>query len=265
MPDSSTVLPKALVALFRPLARLLLNQGVAFDTASGLLKAAYIKTANEEFPLEGKKQTASRISTLTGLTRKEVTRGLNTSLEETTELSQPFNRAARVISGWVRDKDFPREIPLKSTENSFENLVQRYSGDIPARAIADELFRVGAIEKRGKDKVKLVAPAYIPKNIDEKIKILGTDVADLISTINHNIECRPDEVFFQRKVSYNAIPASSLPMLRKQLNKKAQSYLESLDKIMCKHDSDANLELTEQGGQRAGVSIFYFEETHKDE
>ena len=272
MNETSINLTKAIARILRPLVRILLRHGVAFNALSDLIKNLYLEIAEREFALPGKKQSISRISTLTGLTRKEVTKAKTSEELDLNSRTQQYNRAARVISGWVRDPDFqnknqePAELVLEEGERSFQSLVRRFSGDIPPRAIADELIRVGAIEQTPNGNVKLVQRAYIPeKDIDEKLNILGTDVSDLLETIYHNIHIDTAPPFFQRKVSYDAIPKKLLVGLREELNKNAQGYLEKLDKIMSKKDSDMNPRLSRKGNCRAGVGIYYFEEIPDNE
>ena len=272
MNDSSSALTQAITKLLKPLVRVLLRNGIAFDALSELLKKLYVDVAENEFVIPGKKQSVSRISTLTGLNRKEVSRARSLKTIDLSAMTQQYNRAARVISGWVRDPDFqnsdrnPAELSVDDENNSFKALVKRYSGDIPSGAIADELLRVGAIEQSGNGKIRLIQSAYIPEhNLDEKIRILGTDVSDLITTIDHNIFTAPEEPYFQRKVAYNAIDHESLPFLRKKMNLTAQTCLEDLDQLLANYDSDSNPEITKKGSHRVGVGIFYFEEENIDE
>lgn len=264
--QNDSILVQALGKLMQPLVRLLLRQGVAFETFSEVVKRLYVEVAEKECSLPGKKQTVSRISTITGLSRKEVTRLKQMEAIDLAELNSQYNRAARVISGWVRDAEFhdehgkPADLTLEQGQQSFTELVKRFSGDIPPRAIADELSRVGAIEMTANGMIHLKQRAFIPQeDVGEKMKILGTDVSGLINTIDHNIQGK-EPTFFQRKVFYNAIPESLLGPLREQLNTMAQSCLETMDRKMATHDSDANPDLKQQGRCKAGVGIYYFEE-----
>jgi hypothetical protein len=95
------------VRLMAPLVRILLHHGIAYGTFSGLLRKVYVDVAFAEFAPEGRKQTASRISALTRLTRKEVKRLLELGAPDDTARQERFNRGVRVISGWVNDRRFP--------------------------------------------------------------------------------------------------------------------------------------------------------------
>lgn len=266
--DITQALSGAARNILRPLVRVLLRNGVPYGTFAEIARRVYADVAQTEFALPGKRQTVSRISTITGLTRKEVTRIQAAETPLRTDHGERHNRPARVIGGWVRDKSYhdkkgrPADLPLDGEKGSFAALVREFSGDIPSRAIADELERVGAIEMRPNGTVRLLTHAYIPRGDQvEKIAILGSDVADLIRSIDHNLTSAPDETYFQRRVSYDNISREALPVLTKKLARKAQACLESLDRALAAADRDRSPAVKGSGRVRAGVGIYYFEET----
>lgn len=222
--------------------------------------------ATGEFGIAGRKQTKSRVSILTGLSRKEVLRVRRLPPADDQGAQERYNRAARVIAGWVRDPRFlqetgrPMDLPFEGEFASFAKLVRIYSGDAPARAMLDELLRVGTIERTPDGAIRLLERAYIPRAGEiEKIGILGVDTADLIATIDHNI-LFPDDVYFQRKVSYDNLPSGSIPEIRELAAIRAQELLESMDRTLSERDRDANPGVAGTGRIRAGVGIFYFQE-----
>jgi len=267
---TTKALSAAILRMLRPLVRLLLRHGVPYGTFADLAKWVYVDVADKEFNVSGKKQTTSRVSVLTGLSRKEVARVQAIDTPDDENVVQQYNRAARVISGWLRDEQFntadgqPAALPLDG-ENSFAELVKAYSGDLPARAILDELLRVKAVVLAN-DEVKLVTHGYVPaEGSEEKLHILGTDVALLIDTIDHNLEASTEQPHFQRKVAYDNLPEEALPLLRELSYEKAQALLEELDRHLVKHDRDSNSEIKGSGRKRAGLGIYYFEEDVNDE
>src|SRR5262245_11498188 len=267
MPSAlAPALSAATHAVLRPLVRVLLRNGIPYGAFAAIARRVYAEVAAEDFTLPGKKQTVSRISTLTGLTRKEVTR-LQTEQAPRHADHERYNRPARVIGGWVREKRYhdkrgaPAELPMEGNTRSFAALVREFSGDIPTRAMADELARVGAIEILAEGRVRLLTRAYVPRGDQAgKIGILGTDVADLIRTIDHNLTCAPGEARFQRRVSYDNIPREQLPALKAELARKAQSCLESMDRTLAAADRDRAPGVKGTGRVRTGVGIYYFEE-----
>jgi hypothetical protein len=171
-----------------------------------------------------------------------------------------------VLTAWVRDPRFhatsgkPRALDVEGAI-SFGALVKRHSGDMPAGAVLDELLRVGAIRRTPDGQIELVQRAYVPTaGTLEKVAMLGSDVADLIETIDHNIEHGADDARFQRKVMYHDMPTAVVPAFRQLSATKAQALLERLDewlaKQACKQDDDA----PDAPRARIGVGVFYFEQ-----
>jgi hypothetical protein len=120
--------------------------------------------------------------------------------------------------------------------------------------------RVGAVAERGDGRLELVTRAYVPqRSATDKIGILGTDVADLIETIDHNLQYGTDNPRFQRKVMYHSIPAEALPAFQKLGAAQSQALLEKLDRWLAEHDTEI---AANDGAPRArvGVGIYYFEE-----
>jgi hypothetical protein len=264
--NSLKPLSAAILRLLRPLVRILLKNGVSYRTFSDLIKWVYVDVARKEFGILGRKQSTSRISVITGLSRKEVTRvGQLTRPDDRTSIEM-YNRAARVIAAWRRESKFldaggkPAPLPMAGPGVTFSELVKRYGGDVPARATLDELIRVGAVKQMEDGKIYLLTLAYIPESSDvAKLHILGADVAHLISTIDHNLKPDPTGPRLQRKVSYDNLPDEVLPEFRKLSAKKAQSLLENLDRWLAQRDRDITPSVKGTGRNQAGLGVYYFE------
>ncbi len=264
------ILSAAVARILKHLVRILLRNGVSYKTFADIAKRQYIEIALKEFPIEGRKPSVSRVSVITGLSRKEVSRVVGLEKAKDDETSDRYNRASRVIAGWRRDTDFldqegtPMELSISGRENSFQELVRRYSGDVPYRAILDELEADGSVERLDDNRVELTHRAYLPK-ADESMKlhILGVDTAFLIDTIDHNLNRKDQSLRLQRKVLYDNLPDEALPEFRRLSSSAAQDLLESLDKWLSAHDRDVNPKAGGTGRNRAGVGVYYFEE-HPD-
>jgi hypothetical protein len=181
--------------------------------------------------------------------------------------AERYNRAARVIAAWRRNRTFldakgrPVPLPMTGSGVSFSELVKRFSGDVPVRATLDELIRVGAVERLEDGRIILLTRSYIPVSSDaDKLHILGTDVTHLISTIDHNLRSDSNGPFFQRKVAYDNLPDEVLPVFRKHSARKAQALLENLDRWLAQRDRDITPTVKGTGRNRAGIGIYYFEE-----
>jgi len=261
------VLRTAIAQLLRPLFRVLLRHQMSFHAFEALAKRVYVDVAIRDFGIPGKKPSISRASILSGLTRKEVQRLVALPTEPEVGEAERYNRAARVLTAWTRDPDFVDErgepLPLDPLEGSinFGLLVKRHSGDVPVRAVLDELLRVGAVRRRDDGRLELVTRAYVPQRSPvDKIAILGADVADLIDTIDHNIEHGGTDPRFQRKVMYRNVPVSALAEFRKLSAAQAQALLERLDKWLSEHSTPPSKRSAAAARARVGLGIYYIEE-----
>lgn len=260
----NAALHKALLILLKPLVNVLLRNGVVYSVFSELVKKTYVDVAFSEFAPVGKKASVSSVAALTGLTRKEVKRLHELEQAHQDQTGQKFNRATRVISGWLNDPEFyvtpmqGAELPLEGGQGSFNQLVKRYSGDIPVKAMLDVLLLAGnvVLSERG---VSLIKHAYIPQGDDEtKLGILGQDSAELIATINHNLTCDSASTRFQRKVSNRLIKPADAIRFEQYSNKRCQLLLEDFNQWLVEHE--VALGEDESQCQQVSVGIYF----HKD-
>ena len=270
--DTIQVFYAAILKLLRPLVRMALKRGISYKTFTSLLKWVYYDVAKTDFTIEGRKQTQSRISVITGFTRKEVKR-LSEQERPTSRIQhEKYNRAAKVISGWRRHSEYFDEygstlaIPISGEGVSFEALVKKFSGDMPPRAVLDELIRLGAVRLETGSRVRLVQEAFTPEDDDAiKFHILGTDVDLLISTIENNIAPDRQGPYFQRKVYYDNLPNEILAGFRKISGQQAQRLLDNLDRQLAANDRDVNPAVEGTGRNVAGVGIYYFQKPFEEE
>ncbi len=269
-PIMESTLSHAIYRITLPLVKILVRKGVSFGEFSQLIKRAYVEAAETSLMASEGKATTSRLAIVTGLTRKDAAQ-LRKAPETDESTVNKYNRSIRVIRGWLEDTNFgtsdghPRVLTL-SGDASFETLVGRYSGDMPTKAMLDELLRVGVVEKHNENLVSLLRRAYIPVGDEgEKLAILGADVALLIGTIDHNLTAPANEGLFQRKVAYNNLPDECLPEFKLLVNKHGQQFLERLNTFLAKHDQDRTPLSSNSSSSRnhAGVGIYYFEEPLK--
>jgi len=260
------LLQKAILRVLKPLIRILLRNNIPFGAFSEMARQAYVEVATNDFKVEGRKQSNSRISTITGLSRKEVKRLQELEESSDSRLTEKYNRAARVVYGWVHDADYQNSkgeskiLSFDKGDYCFTALVKEFSGDVPPRAILDELERVGVVEIDDKDMIHLLSRAYIPKTgINEKIQYLGTDVAALLNTMDRNIYEENKRKFFQRKVYYDNLPTEVIEELQKMIADNSQQLLEKIDVAMAEHDRDANPKVKGSGRKAIGVGVYYFE------
>ncbi len=258
----------AVIRILTPLVRVLLRHGISYGTFADIAREVFAKVAMKEFAFQNRKQTISRVSVITGLTRKAVKEIIEQPADRNEEVGETYNRATRVIAGWRKDPAFqtargaPADLPLGGEGANFSALVKKYSGDVPVRAVLDELVRTQSASVLDDGSVRLLARAYLPSddNTLMKLNILGTDTGHLIDTIAHNLKAKKSEAFFQRKVLYDNLPQEALAPFRRLTAKQAQALLERLDVKLSQQDRDIHPQIKGTGRYAAGVGIYYFEE-----
>jgi hypothetical protein len=105
-----------------------------------------------------------------------------------------------------------------------------------------------------------VTRAYVPQTGEaEKLEILGSDVASLIDTIDHNLQHGETDPRFQRKVSYRSIAVAHLPAFRKLSSARAQALLEELDHWLAARD-DVGPDDVDIPHAQVGLGIYYMEQ-----
>jgi hypothetical protein len=237
----NTALRAAILRLLRPLAAVLLRHGMPYGAFAELARKAYVEEAFAQAGA-GKRPTVSSVSALTGLTRKETKRLRELDIVEQEGSSQRYSRAIRVVSGWTSDPRFlsadgePAVLPMDGAPASFATLVKEFSGDIPPAAMLSVLEASGTVAV-GESGVTLLERAYLPSSTPlDKIDILGTDVAELIGTIGHNLTAEPGKRLFQRKVSNVLVHPDAVPVFRELSNKKSQELLEEYHRWLTQHE-----------------------------
>jgi len=260
-------LNRSATKILRPLARILLRNGVSCKDFEELVRKAYV---DEAFTLSEEKQaktTVSSVSAQTGLSRKEVKRLKELNLDEPNASKQKYNRATRVISGWVNDPSFidplghPKPLKLNNNDtNDFATLVKLYSGDITPKAMLDLLLEAECVQVQ-QDSVQLIKPAYLPGNDSTEVAfILGNDANELIQTIGHNMSCESENKRFQRKVSTTKLAKDAKEAFQQISAKHAQALLEELDAWLLEHEASSPEE-----SQYVSLGIYYYESKNNEE
>jgi len=257
-------LQKAVTCVLQPLVRLLLRHGVSHAEFCNWAKQAYVDEATAHFGIDGKAPTVSRIAIVTGINRKEVKRIKELPAEVNTGVSK-HNRAVRVVTGWLQDAEFcnskgqPRTLTYGDPQDSFNQLVKRYGGDVPARAMLDELARVGTVSHLD-GRVKLLRKGYVPHYSESAmLDVFSTSATDLLTTLEHNLT-HTTHRRMQMSVVYDRVTTEGVQQFKKLSNEQAMNLLRGLDVSLSQYDRDANPDVSGEGEHRVGLGVYFFED-----
>ena len=253
--------------LFQPLVRILLRHGVSYAELAEVVKTAYVEQAlSDEQAIPGRKLSRARVAILTGLTRKEVTKVTQQIEQGAPAPSTRLNRVTRVLVGWWNDPDFqgpygmPLELPVEGGTNSFTELCRRHSGDMPARALLDELVRVSAVQEVDNDVFRVLTRSYIPSALEpESLERLGKVVRSFIETIDYNFRAKDaSEGRFERRVyPEGGLRKSDLEEFNALIRAEGKVFLEKLDTWLETRDKPDS---SKEDVVQTGVGVYHYVE-----
>jgi hypothetical protein len=259
----------ALRRLLRPIVRQMIATGLTYPTFNQMVRQLYLEVAEDDFALPFKRQTDSRLALVTGISRKEISqlRRRRRGAAEMPEVEETI--VTHVIGRWMAGPPYatpdgiPRRLRYESSDPnavSFARLVRELGSDIPVRAVLDELLHIGSAALLPDGDVELRREVHIPAGDSEgKLVLLGSDTAELFSTIMHNIE-HGDTPWLQRKVAYDNIGGDALPALQEEARHAGLDFVRRANALLSSYDRDRHPEAPGGRRSRVVVGVYYFEE-----
>jgi hypothetical protein len=221
-----------LATLLKPVAQLCIARAVTIQGVEELVRQAFVQAAREA--CEGTKgdRLTSRISTMTGLTRREVTR-----LEASPQWELPASRspATDVLTLWMSLPGYttksgrPLVLARLGEEPSFEALASQVTRDVHPRSLMAELVRLQMVEHDLEaDTLKLVAQAFVPRADQARmLGFLGTNVGDHLRAAVTNVLGAGSEHFEQALLA-DEMSDASVHKARKLISDQWRSLMTSL-------------------------------------
>lgn len=192
---------QALDSLFLPLAQLCVGKGVPIQAAEERLRRAFVEAARRSSDGANPQRMTSRISTLTGLTRREVAR-----IEALNEPARPTSRSSvsEVFTHWLSLPEYkgangPMTLPRVGPAPSFESLAQSVTRDVHARSLLEALMQLKLVAwHEESDTVRLAAEAFVPRDQwTQMMGFLGDNVGDHLRAAVTNVLGHGSEHFEQ--------------------------------------------------------------------
>lgn len=260
-------LQSPLARLLRPLVRLAIRSGVTFPALADLLRELYVNVAEHEFALPSKSQTDSRVSLLTGIHRKEVSR-LRGAGAPVNVVPVAVSRTSRILARWLADPAFTdgdgRPLPLPRSseggEPSFDRLVESVTRDVRPRVVLDEWRDRGLVTRDAADRIVLSETAFVPQSgSDQQLYYLGRNLHDHIAAAVTNVES-PQPRFLERAVHYDGLSGDVAAMLEKRSREVAVDALQTVNR-----DAHAAATPQESGSWRWIFGVYVYAEEVVDE
>src|SRR5262249_36002597 len=227
--------------------RQMIAVGLTYPTFAQMVKELFVEVAEDDFALPFKRQTDSRLALVTGISRKEIAQLRRRPRGARAEPEVEETIVTHVIGRWMAGPPYatpdgiPRRLRYESadpTAASFARLVRELGADIPVRAVLDELLHIGSAALLASGEVELRREVHIPSADSEgKLVLLGSDTAELFSTIMHNVE-HGQTPWLQRKVAYDNIGGDALPSLRDEARHAGLEFIRRANALLSSYDRD---------------------------
>lgn len=258
---NTPALTEAMRQLMEPLAALALARGVPFAALEDQLKTAFVDAARAAHTNLPAHRLVSRISTATGINRREVTR-----LTQPRSVAPAVHRspATRIFTKWLADpalrnrKGEPKAIPRQGPAPSFEALAQSVTRDVHPRSLLDELCRLGLARVDG-DMVHVASDSFVPRSDSARmLGFLGSNVGDhLRAAVGNLLSDSPahlEQAVFADELSQVSLEAFA-QLMRKQWKALLEATVPALQGMI-----DIDRAAGRRADQRVRVGLYTYHE-----
>lgn len=244
--------------MLRPAVILAVRSGLKVQDVFEVLKAVFVSVATDELTKSGEAPSKSRISVITGLQRRDISR----LLDDDPGAQKSNNILTKIIGHWGSDKRFrrsdgPRELTFEGVQSEFFNLVQSVSKDLNPYTILFELERLGAVERR-EDRLVLKARSFEAReNIEQGWSLWSQDAEDLVYSVEENLSKKKEIPNLHIATRYDNIVYEQIPALRRWLLEKGAQFHAEIRAHISQYDKDLNPALYEkEGGGKVSIASF---------
>lgn len=237
-----------------------MRRGLKLQDLLAFAKRSFVRAALEELESRGETVSTSRLSVMTGITRKELS-SMMSSVQNTTPPSDPL--FTKVIGRW-RDSEryrgadnILRPLAYEGVGSEFGELVSEVSTDLNPYTILFELERLGAVTKKD-GHAYLNWEVFNPRgDLGASLELVASDVADLLGAVEENVYANPEIPNLHIKTYYDNISVESLPQIREWLLRQGSQFHSRMRAYLSKLDKDTNPQLySKAGGARVAVGTF---------
>ena len=261
--DVQQALLQAISSILAPLSRLAVANGLPYAAVEEALKKAIVDAAADAHPQVPAHRNVSRISTATGLNRREVTR-LTRMTDDASRAPRSF--ATEVFARWIsgnpwRDRHgLPRVLPRTGPSPSFEALAQSITRDVHPRSLLDELLRLklATLDEQA-DTVALSRQGFVPAG--DRARLLGflsENVGDHLGAAVDNV-LGDSRRHFEQAIFADGLSDDSVQQLRQLIAPQWKALVEALVPMLEARVA-ADAELPPQAQRRVRIGLFTFDD-----
>ena len=224
----------AVAQILQPLAQLCIDQGLAIQAVEESLRHAMVRAAREaaEQSTAGVNpaRLTSRISTMTGLTRREVAR-----IEQSVQPARPASRSlvTEVFTRWAFETDYqdangkPLALNRQGPAPSFEALAKRVTRDVHPRSLLTDMVRQGLVGDDG-TQLRLLRDTLVPQgDWPHMVGFLADNVGDHLRAASANVRGQGDP-HFEQSVLADELSAPSMAIVKDLITQQWQQLMQQI-------------------------------------
>jgi hypothetical protein len=254
--------------VLQPLVRLLVRQGVTYPALAAALKRVFVDAARAELRAQRMPRTDSALTLLSGVHRRDL-RALGRAEPAAPAARAPMSLATEVVARWMSDPRCldaqGRPLPLpRSAEGaappapavSFDALVAGVSSDVRARAVLDELLRLGVVHESAEG-IHLHGAGFAPQQGFEELAWLFADnLRDHAATAAANLQGQANAL--EQAVWVDEItPISAERLQAVAVQAWQQAFRQVMAEAQARYDADAATLPPDQRRHRARFGVYF--------
>lgn len=258
-----------LAEALQPIALAMLKGNLSASALVQAAKLAYVRAAIARLNIEGRKKTnISRLSVVTGMTRKEVASYLVSkapSVSAASPKKQSEHRALRVLRAWTTDPRYKVssgkviDLPMEGNGRTFASLVRSYAGDVTTVAVLRELERLGAVTRSNSGLLR-VRPGSIRAQLraSARFRDFSRLLADFSDTVGQVLIEREYPLYFGFK-DLELATESQAARFKDSFARRASLLLDGVEHWRPRDNGKTSRDRSRRTAQRIGVGVYLVE------
>ena len=251
-----------LLRLLQPLTRFALRHGLKIQEIQAALAQSMVQQAQKELSARSQEQSTSRLSVMTGIHRREISRQLGDSSSD-----QNPSLIAKVVGLWQHSTRYlgangrPRALHAGFEGADFNELVREVSKELNPAVVLFELQRVGVVSVDsvdGQTLAMLKKGAFSPSDrFGSGIDILASDIEDLICTVEENLTGDATEKNLHARTVFDSVRVENIAELKHWIRMEGHEFHRRLREKLAELDDDINPQ-PDRVGKRLEVIVGSF-------
>lgn len=265
MTSRSEIVLDAVLHVMRPLARLLMRNGVTYPMFSAALKRVFLDTARSELQDSGRPQTDSAITLLSGVHRRDVRLLGRGSTTARAPVRKPLGLVGQVVARWMSEpacldgEGRPLTLPRSGDGASFDALASSVSRDVRPRALLDDMLRLGvAVETEAG--IALAADGFAPRrDLADNAALAAANLHDHAAAAVANLDGGRN--FLEQAIYVDQLTADSAAAVQKAaVQAWKQAFRAVMGEAQVRFDADQAGAPAQARTQRARFGVYFYAE-----